>query len=260
MIRSRGFATRLVLGLLLAGAWSGHAIAALPDLIEGARASIVGVGTVEPLRAPHSKLLGTGFVIADGLTVVTNLHVASGDQLAENERLVVFIGRGKHPEVRPARIAKTDRFHDLAVLRIEGEPLATVRLATADTAREGQAIALIGFPIGAVLGLYPVTHSGIISSLTPIAVPQATSRTLSVAQIRRLRDPFEVYQLDAIAYPGNSGSPLFDVESGLVIGIVNSVLAKAAKEAMLKDPSAIAYAIPIVHLLRLLEQSGSDTP
>ncbi len=37
--------------------------------------------------------------------------------------------------------------------------------------REGQVVAFIGFPIGGVLGLSPVTHRGIISAVTPIALP-----------------------------------------------------------------------------------------
>ena len=38
---------------------------------------------------------------------------------------------------------------------------------------------------------------------------------------------FDVYQLDATAYPGNSGSPLLDADSGKVLGVINSVFVKA---------------------------------
>ena len=37
--------------------------------------SIVGVGTVLPTRNPALIFFGTGFVVGDGLTVVTNVHV-----------------------------------------------------------------------------------------------------------------------------------------------------------------------------------------
>jgi len=232
-----------------------HAFALdLPALVVQARPGVVGVGTFEALGAPRVMLTGTGFLIGDGTLAVTNHHVAvAGTENKDRARqLVVFIGRGKSPEVRPARIVAEDRFHDLAILRLEGSPRTALPLARVDEVVEGQSIAIIGFPIGAVLGLYPSTNAGIVSAISPIAIPQATTQTLSTEQIRRLRDPFEIYQLDLIAYPGNSGSPVFDVRTGEIIGVVNAVVARKSKEAVLKDPSAITYAIPIKHVRALL--------
>lgn len=227
----------------------------LPDLVAQVRPSVVGVGTFEALRAPKASLSGTGFIVGDGRYVVTNHHVVAGpsDLTEKASQLVVFLGRGKSPQVRGARIVADDQFHDLAILQIDGNPGSPLRLGRDETVREGQAIALIGFPIGAILGLYPSTNAGIVSSISPIAIPQATTQTLSADQIRRLRDPFEVYQLDVIAYPGNSGSPVFDVRTGQVVGVVNAVIARQAKEGLLKDPSAITYAIPVRHVRKLLD-------
>jgi S1-C subfamily serine protease len=64
-----------------------------------------------------------------------------------------------------------------------------------------------------------------------------------------------VFQLDATAYPGNSGSPLFDPATGEVVGIVNMVFVKGTKEAALAQPSGITYAIPSQHLLELLRST-----
>ncbi|HHH13603.1 MAG TPA: serine protease, partial [Thiolapillus brandeum] len=110
-----------------------------------------------------------------------------------------------------------------------------------------------GFPLGMVLGLYPVTHRGIISAITPAAIPAGSSRRLNAARIKRLRNPFMVYQLDAIAYPGNSGSPLYLPATGEVIGVVNSVFIKDSKESVLSSPSGISYAIPVKYVHRLLQ-------
>ena len=63
-----------------------------------------------------------------------------------------------------------------------------------------------------------------------------------------------VYQLDATAYPGNSGSPLYDANTAEVIGIINKVYVKSTREAVLSDPSGITYAIPVKFLLPLLTQ------
>ncbi len=225
----------------------------LPSLLDQVRGSVVGIASHDPLGAPRTQLSGTGFVVGDGLTVVTNAHVvraiANGEK---NLRLVVLVGRGPQPSVRTAEVVHEDAYHDMAVLRITGPAVPALKLAAPGGVREGQSVAFTGFPIGAVLGLYPVTHVGIVSCIVPIATPQSSTQGLSAAQIKRLGRPFDVYQLDAIAYPGNSGSPVFDLTRGEVIAVVNSVLVKASKESVLKDPSAITYAIPIQHLRDLL--------
>ncbi len=247
--------TRHVVALSVLLMMSSAAYADLPELVAEKRTGVVGVGTYEALRAPQNELSGTGFVVGNGTLVITNHHVAEPTSgAADPAQLVVFMGRGKEAEVRPARIVAQDRFHDLALLRMEGPPGTPLRFDADQAVREGQAIAVIGFPIGIVLGLYPSTNAGIVSSVSPIAIPQSSTQSLSAAQIRRLREPFEVYQLDLIAYPGNSGSPVFDVTTGHIIGVVNSVLAREAKEGLLKNPSAITYAIPVRHVEALLRE------
>ena len=62
-----------------------------------------------------------------------------------------------------------------------------------------------------------------------------------------------VMQLDGTAYPGNSGSPLYDPETGEVVGIVNSVVVKATRESILSQPSGISFAIPAQPLKNLLQ-------
>ena len=123
--------------------------------------------------------------------------------------------------------------------------------------REGQEVAFTGFPIGAVLGLYPVTHRGIVSVIVPMARPANTSRTLTAIQLKHMRNPFMVFQLDATAYPGNSGSPVYEQGTGKVIGVLNSVFVKESRESVLSKPSGISYAIPVEHVARLLPGSGS---
>jgi S1-C subfamily serine protease len=64
-----------------------------------------------------------------------------------------------------------------------------------------------------------------------------------------------VFGLDAIAYPGNSGSPVWRPDTGEVLGVVNSVYVKGSKEAVLTAPSGISYAIPAKYVHQLLEQA-----
>jgi len=226
--------------------------ASLADTISMVKPSVVGVGTYLPTRRPPNLLIGTGFVVHRGQYVLTNNHIVAGAlKVEKGERLVVFTGEGKNAKILKAKVVGKDEVHDLAVLRISST-LPGLELDEGPLAREGESVAFTGFPIGAVLGLYPVTHRGMISSITPIAVPAPSLSQLSAKKISRLRTSDLVYQLDGTAYPGNSGSPLYHPETGKVIGIVNMVHVKTTKEDILSKPSGISYAIPIEHARRLL--------
>ncbi|ARU56209.1 Do/DeqQ family periplasmic serine protease [Oleiphilus messinensis] len=236
-------------GLFFTLQYSGIAFAdplyQLPDTIQKLKPSIVGVGSYNKLAAPRSVVKGTGFAIMTGQHILTNYHVIAGTEAVQEESLVIFVGQGNHPEVRPVRTVAHDKARDLAVLEHSGAPIPPVTISDQEVLREGDTIAFTGYPIGAVLGLYPVTHRGIISSITPIAIPANTARGLSANRLKQLRKPYYIYQLDATAYPGNSGSPLYDPKTGLVHGILNKVFVKESKETVIQNPSGITYAIPL---------------
>ena len=99
-----------------------------------------------------------------------------------------------------------------------------------------------------------------MSVVTPIVMPALSSKHLTAAQIKRARERFNVYQLDATGYPGNSGSPVYDVETGEVVAVINSVFVKESKEAMLSNPSDISYAIPVKYVRELLGSSATESP
>ncbi len=235
------------------------AVGSLPDTIDQIRGSVVAIGSVRPVKAtrakgPPLKFTGTGFAVGDGRHVVTNLHVLPQELDADNQEvLAVFSGRGESARVLKARIVSVDEMHDLALLSVEGQRLPAMKLADDNYLREGSSVAFTGFPIGMVLGLYPVTHRAIVSAVTPYVIPAHSSSTLTAVQIQRLRQPFEVYQLDAIAYPGNSGSPLYNPDDGRIVGVVNSVFVKESKESLLDKPSGITYAIPIKYVKKLMQ-------
>ncbi len=234
------------------------ALGALPDTIEKIKASVVGVGTVFPVNRlkvsdASPAFLGTGFVVGNGRQVVTNYHVVQKPLDDEkHERLVVFAGEGKAARVYMAKIVRTDSVHDLALLEFSGPKLPAMALNVSRQLREGENIAFTGFPIGLVLGLQPVTHQGMVSAITPYVMPAFSSKLLTAEKIKRARQPFNVYQLDATAYPGNSGSPVYDMETGEVLAVINSVFVKESKEAMLTNPSDISYAIPVSYVKELV--------
>ena len=235
---------------------AGEAAAAsdLVGTIERVKASIVGVGTYQATRRPPTRFMATGFVVGDGKTVITNSHALPARLDGENrEALSIFVPVEDRLESRPARVVKRDRKHDVAVVDFSGPALPALELSRGPALPEGSLIAFTGFPIGSVLGLYPVTHRGMISAYTPIAIPQRWQRELDVKMIQQLKDRFFIYQLDATAYPGNSGSPLYDPQTGVVHGVLNSVFVKESRERVLQEPSGISFAIPIQHAVKLLE-------
>jgi S1-C subfamily serine protease len=225
----------------------------LPDTIDQLRKSIVAIGTIKGIKRPQLSFTGTGFVVGNGNQVITNLHVIPKEfDYTKNERLTVFTGSGNSAKGRIAVILKSDTDHDLVLLKILGESLPAVKLDVSSNLREGTEVAFTGFPIGMVLGLFPVTHKGIISAKSPIVIPAHSAKQLTAKMIKRMKTPFNVYQIDAIAYPGNSGSPVYKTDTGMVVGILNSVYVKGTKESVLTNPSGISYAIPVQYAQDLL--------
>jgi len=224
--------------------------------IERVKQSIVPIGTYERSRTPPFAFRGTAFVVGDGTYVVTNVHVLPGvldtTQLEVLGVLVPGVTADK-VDFREARRVAVDPGSDLAVLKIGGAPLPALRIGNSDGVKEGQPVLFTGFPIGTAIGLFAATHRGMVSAITPIAIPQARSAELDPKTIRRLTSgTFPIFQLDATAYPGNSGSPVFDPATGEVLGIINMVFVKGTKEAVLTQPSGITYAIPSRYLQDLL--------
>lgn len=245
---------RLVIALYLACLLSGAANAGLPETIIKVKPSIVAVGTVQKTRRPPVKFYGTGFVVGDGNHVVTNAHVVPAVlDVAGMETLTVLVGGGQSANARKAEQVAMDLQHDLVILKIDGPPLPALELGDSNLVMAGELYAFTGFPLGTVLGFYPVTHRGLISNISPIVLPAQSSRQLTVEMIRRLNAPFNIFQLDATAYPGNSGSPVYNPDNGRVVAILNMVFVKETKETIIEKPSGIAYAIPINYVKALLE-------
>jgi S1-C subfamily serine protease len=256
-------ATRLLRSTLLAcaavafaGPWP--AGAALKETIATVKPSVVGVGTMLRTRSPAIVFVATGFAVGDGLSIITNAHALPELDAEHMEALGIVQGLGEKLEFRPATVAAIDREHDLAHLRLTGAPLPALRLDSGADVAEGQSLAFTGFPLGMALGLTPVTHRAMLSAITPILLPSLNSRRLDARTITQLqRRPFQIMQLDGTAYPGNSGSPVYDPDNGVVYGVLNMTLLKTQKENAISQPSGISYAIPVRYVQELLQQSAT---
>jgi len=249
--------------IILCGAvavlWAGLPAAASADqaaTIERVKPSVVVVGTFQATRNPRFRFLGTGFAVGNGSLIATNAHVIPPALNTEQQETMMVLTRtseGKIMQRQAVKVAE-DPDHDLAILRVAGPPFTPLQIGDADKVREGRIYLFTGFPLGEALGAFPVTHRAMIAAVAPVAIPSARANQLDPQVIRRLTGgAFEIFQLDATAYPGNSGSPLYDPETGAVVGVINMVFVKGTKETALTDPSGISYAIPSRHLADLLK-------
>ena len=242
---------------MAADGFAGSSETNLPNTLQRIKPSVVAVGTFMPTRNPRAVFLGTGFAVSDGRRIITNAHVTSNKlDVAHLERFAIFYRQGQQEYMQLAELAATDEEHDLAMLSLSEGKLPALDLGDSEQVREGELYAFTGYPIGMVLGLYPVTHRSIIAAISPNAIPVHASRQLNIKMLKKLETPYDVFQLDATAYPGNSGSPLYEIETGKVVGIINKVFVQGSKENAVTHPSGISYAIPAEHIKRLLVQKS----
>ncbi len=144
---------------------------------------------------------GSGFVVAPGL-VVTNAHVVAGISSP-----AVIDSDGRHATT----VVLFDPSLDIAVLRVRGLTDASLPVAPAVVAR-GTTGVVLGYPGG---GPLTARKAGVAAAFEAVGLDIYGS-----SQTTR-----EIYQLDAVVMPGNSGGPLVasgdpGLADGTVIGVV----------------------------------------
>lgn len=155
---------------------------------------------------------GSGFIINQEGMILTNSHVIEGTDTVD-----VTLKDGRTLE---GKVLGTDPVTDVAVVKIAGENLPTVKLGDSDTLQPGEWAIAIGNP----LGLDNTVTVGIIS---------ATGRSSAQVGIPDKRVSF--IQTDAAINPGNSGGPLLN-QNGEVIGI---------NTAIIQGAQGLGFSIPI---------------
>jgi len=229
----------------------------LSETVAKIRPSIVAVGSYYFKDLPTVQYVGTGFVIDDGSTVVTNAHVI--DAIKRHDRmkqLRVFFPDDRPVDGRRAEVWAYDKFHDLAILRFKGPKAPPMRLIVDEEPSQGRSIAIMGYPIGLMLGLVPAVHRGTVAAVVPAVLPLPKGAKLTPELAEAIRRPYNLYQLDLVVFPGNSGSPLFDIQSGNVYGIINKTLAAKTREHLLEHPSGIGYGVPAYWIRQLMVRSA----
>lgn len=253
--RRRRFLTSLLALPAVSALPSVTRAAELSTIVARVKPSIVAIGVHAPLQNPRFRFLGSGFIVDDGRRAVTAAHVIPAVAPEKQESIAIAVPSGERARILPARVAIVDKDSDLGVLAFDGPALPALALATLEEIREGDEVLLMGFPIGSALGLFAAAHQGIIAAITPMIIPAASSAGLRTQNLKVLRGkPIQLLQLDATAYPGNSGGPLIDTTTGRVVGVMSFGLTKGSRESAIQYPTGISYAIPSRYVRTLLER------
>lgn len=249
---------RRLVALALLGAGCAPAVAAdYVAAIAGIAPSVVAVGTYADNRSPRVRMTGTGFVVADGRHVITNAHVVDA-KLTAGERWVTVRSRGTNAEVYDVIRSVARAEHDICLLELAGAAaLPALELGNSDRLAAGRDLAFTGYPLGLIMGLHPVTHRAFLAGVVPFSVPTVRGAQLSARGIKaRRQGNFLVFQLDATAFPGNSGSPLYDPADRKVYGIITMVFRGGAGRNPAEQPSGITFAVPARHIATLLREEN----
>ncbi|MBF8744896.1 DegQ family serine endoprotease [Pseudomonas putida] len=175
-------------------------------------------------RQREAQSLGSGFIISSDGYVLTNNHV-----VADADEIIVRLS--DRSELK-AKLVGTDPRTDVALLKVDGKNLPTVKLGDSEKLKVGEWVLAIGSPFG-------FDHSvtkGIVS---------AKGRTL----------PNDTYvpfiQTDVAINPGNSGGPLFNMK-GEVVGINSQIFTRSG------GFMGLSFAIPIDVALDVSNQLKKD--
>ncbi|BAU73036.1 HtrA protease/chaperone protein [Metapseudomonas furukawaii] len=175
-------------------------------------------------RQREAQSLGSGFIISQDGYVLTNNHV-----VADADEIIVRLSDRSELE---AKLIGADPRTDVALLKVEGKDLPTVKIGKSDDLKVGSWVLAIGSPFG-------FDHSvtaGIVS---------AKGRSL----------PNENYvpfiQTDVAINPGNSGGPLFNLD-GEVVGINSQIFTRSG------GFMGLSFAIPIDVAMGVADQLKSE--
>lgn len=176
-------------------------------------------GDDNPEQKAMERALGSGVVIIDNGTILTNLHVVSGAK-----KIRVRFANGHESE---AIMTGAQPENDLAVLKAQSLPddLEAATMGSTGDLRPGDHVIAVGHPFG----IGPSVSYGVVSGLKREFRSPEGQKTLT-----------NLIQFDAAANPGNSGGPLVTMD-GQVVGVVTAILNPSEQRTFI----GIGFAVPI---------------
>jgi S1-C subfamily serine protease len=234
--------------------------------------------------------LGTGFFVDDEAHVVTAQHVIEAARSLPGKfppGADVSFGVGlAYPNSDNMRanfnvvgfdLVGEDARHDLALVKMRSnpfrgetaggivtgdgplEPLHGVPTIRLDRPRDGDRVAISGYPLGEPV---LVTTQGIVASSWSVVVDDLPHPTIPDVTLPGMRD---VYLADVQSNPGNSGGPVYSADDGAIVGVLvagrlTNVLAGGAPAEVggvpLLTNAGLALVIPAKYFSEMLDRNG----
>ena len=192
------------------------------------KADVAKLGKAATVFVVAKSGTGTGFCVQPSGLFVTNEHIIGSDA----EVTIVLNASLKDQKVLKAKVLRTDKQLDLALLQVEGQKdLPALSLGTVDKLAELADVIACGFPFGQTLA--PEKNE----------YPAMTINAGSVTSLRLKAGSLHQLQLDVELNPGNSGGAVLDMNAK-VIGVVASGIRGAR----------VNFAIPVTHVTRFVER------
>ena len=183
-----------------------------------------GQGGAIPAPRQKAKSLGSGFIISRDGYMITNHHVVK-----DAATIIVRLQDRRELE---AKVIGSDKRSDIALLKLDGNDLPTVKIGSSADLEVGEWVVAIGSPFG-------FDHSvtaGIVS---------AKGRSL----------PSDSYvpfiQTDVAINPGNSGGPLFNMK-GEVVGVNSQIYSRTG------GFMGLSFSVPLDVAMKVVEQIKSS--
>ncbi len=219
---------------------------------------------------------GTGFLYRPDGYLITNAHVVEDanlkDPTARTDRMREVVSLLEHsvrrrltlPEIQSLQVSDShlevylsnfakytgeikvysdpsfvNNGKDIAIIKIDGNNLPTVKLGDSENVHVGEPLTVIGYPGVAM-------NSEMISKQS-VLVPSVTNGHISALKVDYKGTP--VLQSDVAITHGNSGGPAFDPD-GKVVGI--------ATYGNVKEVAGFNFFVPINTALEFVRQAGAE--
>jgi len=196
----------------------------LVELFEKSESGVVRIDVDKINSSRETGSLGSGFVFDDLGHIITNAHVVED----ASSVTITFLDGSQYN----AQIIGSDKFTDIAVIKVEEKPryLHPLQMGDSSTLKVGEQVAAIGNPFG----LSGSMTSGIVSQIGRLLPSQDTGFSIP-----------NVIQTDAAINPGNSGGPLLNM-AGKVMGINTAIQSGTGQSA------GIGFAVPSNTILKVV--------
>ncbi|OHA46571.1 MAG: hypothetical protein A3A80_01745 [Candidatus Terrybacteria bacterium RIFCSPLOWO2_01_FULL_44_24] len=227
----------------------------ISEKIKEIRNSVVAIGFSPALN--QITIIGSGFCISDDGKILTTAHIYTQTP-PQSQAVLMAMAMVKqeangleHYTWLPLTFVKKVDNYDLALFQVNNYKETLLRpseLGNSDKVEVGQDVYFVGFPYAGQLindgfGITLIVNRAMVSNIKQDGIDLAHARNWFI--------------VDAISNPGNSGCPLFDVETNKVIGIMSIAFrtqSKVQPDLDIREPMHIAGAKPINLAKKLLDK------